>query len=135
MRARAEMEKAGYDFHRGDRWALNEVPVAALRSGADRDAVRDLVRGLQGRSRSPTGVVYVVMSMQSDSMTAELKDQLAEWYAEAPFWADMRKAVVAWSVEAYASVLDTLTIAPRVRRSIGASACASSIGPTKFVAT
>ena len=120
VRARAEMEKAGYDFNRGDRWALNEVPVAALRSGADRDAVRDLVRGLQGRSRSPTGVVYVVMSMQSDSMTAELKKQLAGWYAEAPFWAEMRKAVVAWSVEAYASVLDTCAPDTTARQQVAA---------------
>ena len=106
-RARAEMERAGYDFGRGDRWALNEVPIAALESEPDRAAVRDLVRGLQGSSPQPTGVVYVVMQEQSSGLTPALEAELRGWFADTAFWAEMRKAVDAWSVEAYASVRDT----------------------------
>lgn len=106
-RARAEMEKAGYDFDNGDRWALNEIPVAALESGADRDAVRDLVTGLQGRSTKPTGVVYVVMQEQGGGMTPELEQTLRGWFADDPFWRELRRAVDVYSVEAYASIRDT----------------------------
>lgn len=106
-RARAEMEKAGYDFDKGDRWALNEIPVAALASGADRDAVRDLITGLQAGSAEPTGVVYVVMNEQRQGMTPALEQTLRGWFADEPFWRELRKAVDVYSVEAYASIRDT----------------------------
>jgi hypothetical protein len=104
QRARAEMEQAGYDFDKGDRWALNEIPIAALGSAADRDAVRDFAKGLQGDSATPTGVVYVVMHQQGDPMNeAELKT----WFADEAFWREMERAASSWSVEAYANVRDT----------------------------
>ena len=107
VRARAEMEQAGYRFNEGDRWVLNEVPVGAVADSADRAAVRDLVRGLQGSSRMPTGVIYVVTAMQSEQATPSLRASLKEWFADEPFWAVMRTAAVAWSVEAYASIKST----------------------------
>ena len=107
QRARAEMERAGYDFDNGDHWTLNEIPVAALVDGADRTAVRDLVRGLQGDSPKPTGVIYVVMSPQPDGMTSALEAELRTWYADVDFWKVMQRSAAAWSSEAYASIRDT----------------------------
>ena len=106
-RARAEMEKAGYDFDHGDHWALNEVPVAALVSGEDRNAVRDLVTGLQGDSSKPTGVIYVVTPPQGQGATPGLEAELRNWFADTSFWKVMEKSAVTHSVEAYASVRDT----------------------------
>jgi hypothetical protein len=106
-RARAEMERAGYDFDSGDHWTLNEIPVAALVDGADRKAVSDLVRGLQGNSKQPTGVIYVVMTPQPDGMTPALESELRAWFADTAFWNVMERGAVAWSSEAYASIRDT----------------------------
>lgn len=106
-RSRAEMEKTGYDFDNGDHWALNEVPVAALVSGADRDAVRDLVRGLQGDSPKPTGVLYVVTPPQQQGLTPALVAELRDWFGDESYWREMKRSVVSYSVEAYASIKDT----------------------------
>ena len=106
-RARAEMEKAGYDFDNGDHWAFNEVPVAALVDDADRDAVQDLVRGLQGDSPKPTGVLYIVMPRQEQGLTPELGAELRDWFSDESYWREMKRSVVSYSVEAYASIKDT----------------------------
>lgn len=107
QRARAEMERAGYDFDNGDHWTLNEIPVAALVDGGDRAAVRDLVRGLQGKSSQPTGVIYVVVTPQPDGMTPALQSELRAWFADDAFWKVMQRSAAAWSSEAYASIRDT----------------------------
>lgn len=119
-RARAEMEAAGYDFDRGDLWALNEVPYATLVDPTAREAVRQLVEGLQGATASPTGVIYVVMAPQSSGPTPELERELRAWFADAPFWDTMQRATAAWSSEAYASIRDTCQPGTTAERQVAA---------------
>ena len=105
--ARRLMESAGYDFAAGDRWALNEVPIAAVTSQETRNALRDLLRGLQGAAGAPTGVAYAVIPIQAEGSVEAQAAALRPLLQDRAFWAAADRALITWSDEAYADVRNT----------------------------
>ena len=106
-RARREMEQAGYDFGKGDRWALNENPYTLLTDPEARVATRDFVVGLHAGSSQPAGVIYSVMHPQNIPHGAQLVNELREWFKQESFWKVMAEATLYWSEEAYADIRST----------------------------
>lgn len=108
--ARADMERAGYDFAAGDRWALNEVPILAVSSVETRNAVRDLLIGLQGDQEMPSGIVYSVIQPQNQLDPVVAARELDSWADDADFWRAARRATLVWSDEAYADIRATCEV-------------------------
>ena len=108
-----DMLAAGYDPAAGDTWAVNEVGTPSgsafasdVITGADgaRDNFRDFIRGLySGSSGQPIrGLVFAADPPQLAANVADYAQELAGWYADAPFWEDMQQYVSIWAQETYA---------------------------------
>jgi hypothetical protein len=108
-----DMLAAGYDPASGDTWAVNEVGTPSnstfatnVIDGTDgaRDALRDFVRGLYTGSNGPAlpGLVFAANPPQLAPDVAGYAQELAGWYADAPFWEDMHRYVSMWAQETYA---------------------------------
>ena len=100
------MQQAGYDFAAGDRWALNEVPIAAETDAAVRADIRDLLIGLHGDAAMRTGVAYAVIPQQTGGAAATTA-RFAAMLGDRSFWVAADRAILAWSDEAYADVRNT----------------------------
>lgn len=105
--ARKSMLAAGYDFAKGDYWALNEVPIAAETDASLRADIRDLLIGLQGDATARTGVAYAVIPVQAEGSVQRRVGQLEPMLADRSFWAAADRAIEVWSDEAYADVRNT----------------------------
>jgi hypothetical protein len=102
---RKRMAAAGFDVTAGDTWAVNEFP-STVRStaGADRQAARDLVRGLftgDGTLPQVKGVVWIVGLGQALTDTTLYQTNLQNWMGDSGFWTDMSAYVSDWSQEVY----------------------------------
>ncbi|HEY2154300.1 MAG TPA: hypothetical protein VGH33_01630, partial [Isosphaeraceae bacterium] len=108
-----DMLAAGYNPATGDTWAVNEVGTPSTSTLATdviddvdgaRDAFRDFVRGLYTGSGGPVlpGLVFAADPTQVSPNVAAYGDELASWYADAPFWEDMDRYVSMWAQETYA---------------------------------
>ncbi len=107
------MLAVGYNPARGDTWIVNEVGSPSDSTvntdvfdglpGA-RDGFRDFVRGLYTGSGGPAlpGMVFAADAAQLAPNVAGYAQKLASWYADAPFWEDMRRYVGVWAQETYA---------------------------------
>jgi len=111
-----DMIAVGYDPAR-DTWAVNEVGSPStvafatdvfnggLHNGIDaRQAFRDFVHGLYDGSSGPKmpGVVFAADAPQLAPDVTDYLHKLSAWYADAPFWQDMRSYVSVWAQETYA---------------------------------
>src|SRR5918995_1136591 len=110
---RRQMRTVGYDVSLGDTWAINEIGVpsnkgmgaAVLRNaGSKRRDFLDFVRGLytgdDGIARP--GLVFVADPAQVTTDLAQYEQELAAWYADAPFWNELGQYVRFWAQETYA---------------------------------
>ena len=108
-----DMLAVGYNPATGDTWAVNEVGTPSTSTLATdviddvdgaRDAFRDFVRGLYTGSGGPVlpGLVFAADPTQVSPNVAAYGDELASWYADAPFWEDMDRYVSMWAQETYA---------------------------------
>lgn len=109
VEARTRMAAAGFDVGAGDSWAVNELSSAVrVGSGASRQNIRDLVRGLyDGDGSQPTrGVVFAVGISQPTTLLATYKANLESWLQDAGFWGDMSSYVSDFLQETYGDVRD-----------------------------
>jgi hypothetical protein len=111
---RRRMVTAGFDVSKGDTWIVNEVgePTAAAKgvavikgTGTARADVRQVVQGLYtgdvGMPPAP-GAVFAADPVQVTTDLAQYEQDLRSWYADEPFWQDMKRYVRFWAQETYA---------------------------------
>ena len=109
VEARKRMAAQGLDVASGDTWSVNESSSAVRTgTGAARQNLRDLVRGLYTGDGGPTakGIVFVVGGAnQGSTSLGTYKGTLQMWFADTAFWSDMSSYVSDWSQEAYGDVM------------------------------
>src|SRR3954470_9285150 len=110
VEARRRMAAQGFDVAAGDSWVVNEFSSGVRgNTGAARQKVRDLVRGLydgDGTVPKVKGAVYLQGIAQSTGDLAPYKVNIQNWYLDTPFWQDMSAYVSDWSQELYGDVRD-----------------------------
>lgn len=129
VEVRREMKAAGYDPSLGDAWAVNEVGAPSgtqlgvdmlHNAGTARQDFRDFVRGLYtgDDNVAEPGVVFAADPLQVTGDLADYKGSLQGWYADEPFWTDMKRYVRFWAQETYADArswgVDGATLGQRV---------------------
>ena len=111
---RRRMVTAGFDVSKGDTWIINEFgePTATTKgvdvtkgTGTARADVRLLIQGLYtgdvGMPPAP-GAVFAANPVHVTTDLAHYEQDLRSWYADAPFWQDMKRYVRFWAQETYA---------------------------------
>jgi PKD repeat protein len=108
--ARQRMAAAGFDVTAGDIWAVNELSSAVRQgTGAARQNMRDLIRGLytgDGSGPGVPGLVWTVGIGQSTGDLSTYKTNLKAWLPDTAFWTDMSQYVRFWSQEVFGDVRD-----------------------------
>ena len=106
VEARRRMAAAGFDVSSGDTWCLNELSSAVrTNTGAARQNVRDLIRGLYEGDGTPVkGIVFAVGVGQSSVSFPTYKATMESWLQDQNFWADMTAYVGDFFQEAYGDV-------------------------------
>jgi hypothetical protein len=113
VEVRRQMRVAGYNAASGDSWAINEVgapsntPMAVnvlKNNGNARLDFREFLRGLHTGEDgvASQGLVFAADPPQVTADVSQYQQDLASWYADGPFWADMAAYVRFWAQETYA---------------------------------